>query len=160
MSECNAACRHTCTFISRKSLICTRRTCTVYVELSTHKNMHSVSVECRPAHQRLPQHAAVRQQRPPAGARSRGRQPGGDRLQRRLLARRLQRASLRHYVLKMWMWGKLRCKLPVSVLMISVSVCDGSPCQNGGTCSVSGGGTASCACVAGYSGTTCTGQCV
>ena len=37
----------------------------------------------------------------------------------------------------------------------SVSVCDGSPCLNGGTCSVSAGGTADCACVPGYSGATC-----
>ena len=44
------------------------------------------------------------------------------------------------------------------IVWSSASVCDGSPCQNGGTCSVSGGGTADCACVPGYSGTTCTGN--
>ena len=42
----------------------------------------------------------------------------------------------------------------------SASVCDGSPCLNGGTCSVSAGGTADCACVPGYSGATCAGGCI
>ena len=41
--------------------------------------------------------------------------------------------------------------------MLSVfidSVCDSSPCQNGGTCSVVAGAV-SCACVPGFSGTAC-----
>ena len=37
------------------------------------------------------------------------------------------------------------------------SVCDTMPCQNGGTCSVSAAGTFQCACVPGYSGSTCQG---
>ena len=37
----------------------------------------------------------------------------------------------------------------------TASVCDIVTCQNGGTCSVTPLGTASCACAAGYSGPTC-----
>ena len=37
------------------------------------------------------------------------------------------------------------------------SVCDSSPCQNGGTCSVVAGDV-SCACVSGFIGDTCGGK--
>ena len=37
------------------------------------------------------------------------------------------------------------------------TACDGSPCANGGTCSLDGAGAVTCACAAGYSGSTCTG---
>ena len=39
----------------------------------------------------------------------------------------------------------------------SASGCDGTPCANGGTCSLDGGGAVQCACVLGYSGADCSG---
>ena len=38
-----------------------------------------------------------------------------------------------------------------------MSGCDGTPCTNGGTCSLDGGGAVQCACVVGYSGADCSG---
>lgn len=43
---------------------------------------------------------------------------------------------------------------PPSCMMMTADPCSPNPCLNGGTCSNSGG-NASCACAAGYSGTTC-----
>ena len=43
-------------------------------------------------------------------------------------------------------------------MKIAGSVCNGSPCANGGTCSVTATGDVSCTCTAGYSGDACSGK--
>jgi len=43
-------------------------------------------------------------------------------------------------------------------LYFSVSPCNNNPCENGATCSVSGGGAATCACLGSWGGATCTGK--
>ena len=48
--------------------------------------------------------------------------------------------------------------LTTRTCICTVHVCDVNPCQNGGTCSEVAG-AASCACVTGYTGTTCSGKC-
>ena len=45
----------------------------------------------------------------------------------------------------------------VKCLYVIGSICDSSPCDNGGTCSVVTNAV-SCACVPGYSGDTCSGK--
>ena len=48
--------------------------------------------------------------------------------------------------------------LETFVVVFTVSPCNNNPCENGGTCSVSGAGAATCACLGSWGGPSCTGK--
>ena len=50
------------------------------------------------------------------------------------------------------------CELCI-IFLNTANVCDSSPCQNGGTCSVTSAGAWSCSCRPGYSGNACSCKC-